>query len=126
MDRTLRKAKRANMRRQDRNLTAWKRLLARRRLCVDIATTTPRRICVDRDNPTCTGRASDGIGYTSRSVRLYRHETPDNGTALVRRMVVSRSAEFITVFGGACAQEMGKQHVACYQRNYRGRRSRRP
>ena len=50
-------------------------------------------------------------------MRLYRHDTPENGPVLVRRMVVARAAELITVFCTQCAEEMNTRQVACYQRN---------
>ena len=36
---------------------------------------------------------------------------------LLRRMVVARAAELITVFCTECAREMNTRQVACYQRN---------
>ena len=36
---------------------------------------------------------------------------------LLRRMVVARGAELITVFCTECAREMNTRQVACFQRN---------
>ncbi len=60
--------------------------------------------------------ASDAERLSS-SVRLYRHDTPESGPVLIRRMVVARAAELITVFCTACATEMETAQVACCQRN---------
>ena len=115
MDRTLRKAKRGNRRRQERNLTAWQALSPDGTTC---------RFCRhDETTHLCTSsqphfyRPATEAERHSRSVRLYRHETPDSGPVLLRRMVVARGAELITVFCVACAKEMGTRQVACFQRN---------
>ena len=67
--------------------------------------------------PTILYRPATDDENHSRSVRLYRHEIPGNGPVLLRRMVVARAAELITVFCARCAEEMGTAQVACYQRN---------
>ena len=115
MDRTLRKARRGNRRRQDRNLTAWKSFSPDGSNCRYCEHDASAHLCTS-GQPMFYRPATDAERH-SRSVRLYRHETPDNGTMLVRRMVVARSAELITVFCVACAEELGTRQVACYQRN---------
>ena len=115
MDRTLRKAKRGNRRRQDRNLAAWKSFSPDGDTCRYCRHASSAHLCTS-GQPMFYRPATDAERQ-SPSVRLYRHETPDNGTMLVRRMVVARSAELITVFCVACAEELGTRQVACYQRN---------
>ena len=115
MDRTLRKANRGNRRRQERNLTAWQAFCPDGdtcRYCPHVAST---HLCTS-SQPHFYRPATDAERH-SRSVKLYQHETPENGPVLVRRMVVARSAELITVFCTACAEEMSTRQVACYQRN---------
>ena len=48
---------------------------------------------------------------------LYRHNLPENGSALVRRMTVANKAELITAYCVACAESIGTHQVLCYQRN---------
>ncbi len=115
MDRTLRKSRRGNRRRQERNLTAWQGFSPDGTTC---------RYCPhDSSTHLCTSaqpvfyRPATEAERRSRSVRLYSHDTPDNGAVLVRRMVVARAAELITVFCTRCAEEMNTRQVACFQRN---------
>ncbi len=48
---------------------------------------------------------------------LYRHNMPDGGSVLVRRITVVNRAELITAYCTACAESMGTSQVLCYQRN---------
>ena len=107
MDRTLRKAKCGNRKRQERNLTAWQAFSPDGTTC---------RYCPhDETTHLCTSsqphfyRPATGAERHSRSVRLYRHETPDSAPVLLRRMVVARGAELITVFCTQCAR--GDEHA---------------
>ena len=115
MDRTLRKAKRGNRKRQERNLTAWQAFSPDGTTCRYCSHDETTHLCTS-GQPVFYRPASDAERH-SRSARLYRHETPENGPVLLRRMVVARSAELITVFCTKCAEEMKTAQVACYQRN---------
>ena len=115
MDRTLRKSKRGNRRRQERNLTAWQGFSPDRDTCRYCAHDASTHLCT-AGQPHFYRHATDAERL-SRSVRLYQHETPENGPVLLRRMVVARSAELITVFCTACAREMNTAQVACFLRN---------
>ena len=115
MDRTLRKARRGNRRRQERNLTAWQVFSPDGTNCRYCPHDETTHLCAS-GQPHFYRPATDAERH-SRSVRLYRHETTENGPVLLRRMVVARGAELITVFCTQCAQEMGTAQVACYQRN---------
>ena len=48
---------------------------------------------------------------------LYRHNPPEGGSVLVRRMTVANRAELITAFCTACAESMKTDQVLCFQRN---------
>ena len=115
MDRTLSRAKRGNRRRQERNLTAWRGFSPDGSACRYCPHVASAHLCTS-SQPHFYRPATDAERH-SRSVRLYKHETPENGPVLVRRMVVARAAELITVFCTACAREMATPQVACYQRN---------
>ena len=118
MDKTLRKARRGNRRRQERNLTAWQGFSPDGTTCRYCPHDSSTHLCTS-GQPTFYRPATDAERH-SRSARLYRHETPENGPVLVRRMVVARAAELITVFCVDCAEEMGTAQVACFQRNTAG------
>ena len=115
MDRTLRKASRGNRRRQERNLTAWQGFSPDGDTCRYCRHEAATHLCTS-GQPHIYRPATDDEKH-SRLVRLYRHETPGNGSVLLRRMVVARSAELITVFCAKCAEEMNTKQVACFQRN---------
>ena len=118
MDKTLRKASRGNRRRQERNLTAWQGFSPDGSTCRYCRHDSTTHLCTSAQ-PMFYRPATDAERH-SRSIKLYRHETPENGPVLVRRMVVARAAELITVFCTACAEEIGTRQVACYQRNTAG------
>ena len=115
MDRTLRKSERGNRRRQERNLTAWHGFSPDGNTCRYCKHNSSTHLCTS-GQPIFYRPATDAE-RKSASIRLFRHETPENGTVLLRRMVVARAAELITVFCTECADEMGTRQVACYQRN---------
>ena len=115
MDRTLRKSRRGNRRHQDRNLTAWQGFSPDGATCRYCKHDHTAHLC-SSSQPHFYRPATNAERH-SRSVRLYRHETPENGQVLLRRMVVARAAELVTVFCVACAREMNTRQVACYQRN---------
>ena len=115
MDKTLRKAKRGNRRRQERNLTSWQALSPDGTTCRFCRHDETTHLCTS-GQPIFYRPATDAERH-SRSIRLYRHETPENGPVLLRRMVVARGAELITVFCTRCAEEMNTRQVACFQRN---------
>ena len=115
MDRTLRKARRGNRRHQDRNLTAWQSFSPDGSTCRYCAHDSTAHLC-SSSQPHFYRPATDAERNSTSSM-LYRHETPENGPVLLRRMVVARAAELITVFCTACARQMNTRQVACYQRN---------
>ena len=115
MDRMLRKSKRSNRRRGQRNYAAWQRFSPDGSAC---------RFC-PHDNTThlCSSaqphffRPATDAEERDPSIMLYRHELPEGGSTLVRRVVVANRAELITAFCTACAAEIGTEQVICYQRN---------
>ena len=114
MDRTLKTAKRSSKRRRNRNSGAWRRFSHDGKTC---------RFCPhDGTTHLCSSgqphfyRKATRQEATDPSVMLYRHHMPQGGSILVRRMVVAKSAEIISAFCSACAQEIGTTQVLCYQR----------
>ena len=123
MDRTLKRAKRRNKRRIERNHGAWQRFCPDGIHC---------RYC-PHDNS--QHLMSSGQPHFFRPateaerrdpyVMLYRHNPvsstgqalPEGGSVLVRRMTVAKRAELITAFCTACAEGMRTDQVLCFQRN---------
>ena len=115
MDRTLKKAKRSNKRRRERNGGAWQRFSpdgVRCRYCKHdgsqhlLSSGQPHFF-----RPVTESERRDP------SVMLYRHTLPEGGSVLVRRMTVANRAELITAYCVPCAESMGTPQVLCFQRN---------
>ena len=115
MDRTLRKAKRNNKKRGQRNRGAWERFCPDGIHC---------RYCkhdglqhlVSSGQPHFF-RPATAVERRDPSVTLYRHILPDGTSTLVRRMTVANRAELITAYCVPCAESIGTAQVLCYQRN---------
>ena len=115
MDRTLKRAKRNNRRRDQRNHGAWRRFAPDGNVC---------RFC---EHDGAQHLVSSGQPHFFRpateaerrdpSVMLYRHRLPGGGSMLVRRMTVANRAELITAYCVACAEPMKTDQVLCFQRN---------
>ena len=115
MDRTLRKAKRNNRRRGQRNSGAWERCCPDGIHC---------RYC-GHDGSQHLGssgqphffRPATEAERNDLSLMLYRHRLPEGGSVLVRRMTVANRAELITAYCVPCAESIGTSQVLCYVRN---------
>ena len=123
MDRTLKKAKRHNKRRGQRNYDAWRRFSPDGKTC---------RYC-PHDNTEHLMSSGQPHFYRPATeaerrdpwVRLYRHDPvsstgqalPEGGSVLVRRMTVANRAELLTAYCVACAESIGTAQVLCFQRN---------
>ena len=115
MDRMLKRAKRHSKRRGQRNYAAWRLFSPDGKTC---------RYCPhdNTEHLMSSGqphfyRPATEAERRDPSVQLYRHNLPDGGSALVRRMTVAARAELITAFCTACAESIGTHQVLCYQRN---------
>lgn len=115
MDRTLRPAKRRNRRRIRRNSDAWERFCPDGRTC---------RFCRHDGSKHLTSsgqphffRPATEAERGDPHLRLYRHNLPEGGSVLVRRITVANYAELITAYCTACARSMGTHQVLCFQRN---------
>ena len=123
MDRTLKRAKRNNKRRGQRNHGAWQRFSpdgqtpypVRGRLCRYCEHDGSKHLC--RSGQPHFFRPATEAERRDPTVMLYRHTLPDGGSMLVRRMTVANHAELITAFCVACAESIGTHQVLCYQRN---------
>ena len=114
MDRTLKRAKRSSKRRNHRNVGAWRRFSPDGTTCRFCEHDGSAHLCASAQ-PHFYRRATEAERGDPR-VTLYRHDTPEGGSALVRRVVVANHAELITAFCTACAEEAGTAQVLCYQR----------
>ena len=115
MDRTLKKAKRHNKRRGQRNYAAWQRLSPDGKTC---------RYCphYNTEHLMSSGqphffRPATAAERREPHLMLYRHNLPEGGSALVKRMTVANRAELITAYCTPCAASMKTGQVLCYQRN---------
>ena len=114
MDRTLKRAKRSSKRRNHRNVGAWRRFSPDGTTCRFCEHDGSAHLCASAQ-PHFYRRATEEERGDPR-VTLYRHDTPEGGSALVRRVVVASHAELITAFCTACAEKAGTSQVLCYQR----------
>ena len=104
MDRTLKRAKRSSKRRNHRNVGAWRRFSPDGTTCRFCEHDGSAHLCASAQ-PHFYRRATEEERGDPR-VTLYRHDTPEGGSALVRRVVVANHAELITAFCTACAEAM--------------------
>ena len=115
MDRTLRKAKRGNKRRGQRNHGAWERFCPDGKTCRYCPHDGSQHL-VSSGQPHFFRPATE-TERRDPSVTLYRHMLPEGGSILVRRMTVANRAELITAYCVPCAESIGTHQVLCYQRN---------
>ena len=111
MDRTLKRAKRSSKRRNHRNAGAWRRFSPDGTTCRFCEHDGSAHLCASAQ-PHFYRRATEEERGDPR-VTLYRHDTPEGGSALVRRVVVANHAELITAFCTACAEEMQTSARCC-------------
>ena len=123
MDRTLKRTRRHNKRRGQRNYAAWQRFSPDGKKC---------RYCPhDNSQHLMSSGQPHFFRPTTEAERrdpylmLYRH-TPvsstgqalqEGGSVLVRRITVASRAELITAYCTACAESMKTDQVLCFQRN---------
>ena len=115
MDRTLKRAKRRNKRRRERNHGAWERFSLDGKTCRYCSHDGSEHLC-QSGQPHFYRKATE-VEERDPSVMLYSYTLPQGGSALVRRMTVANRAELVTAFCTACAESIGTHQVLCYQRN---------
>ena len=115
MDRTLKRAKRNNKRRRERNYGAWQSFSPDGVHCRYCKHEGAQHL-ISSAQPHFYRPATEAE-RRDPSVMLYRHTSPQGGSTLVRRMVVANRAELITAFCVACAESIGTHQALCYQRN---------
>ena len=115
MDRTLKRAKRNNKRRGQRNHKAWQRFAPDGKTCRYCEHDGSLHLC--QSGQPHYFRPATETERRDPWVMLYRHTLPEGGSMLVRRMTVAKPAELITAFCTSCAESIGTGQVLCYQRN---------
>ena len=115
MDRTLKRAKRNNKRRGQRNHGAWQHFAPDGKTCRYCEHDGSLHLCQSAQPHFF--RPATEAERRSPSVMLYRHGLPGGGSMLVRRMTVANRAELITAYCTACAAIIETGQVLCYQRN---------
>ena len=114
MDRTLKRAKRRNKKRIQRNSGAWERFCPDGIHCRYCGHDGSKHL-LSSGQPHFYRPATEAERRDPH-LMLYRHNLPEGGSVLVRRMTVASRAELITVFCTACAESIGTAQVLCYQR----------
>ena len=114
MDRTLKTAKRKNKRRSNRTRGAWRRFSPDGTTCRYCSHDGSKHLCTS-GQPHFYRKATEAEAKDP-TVMLYRHNLPQDGSVLVRRVIVASHAEIVTAFCTACAQSMKTGQVLCYQR----------
>ena len=115
MDRTLKRAKRNNKRRGQRNHGAWLRFAPDGKTCRYCEHDGSLHLC--QSGQPHYFRPATEAERRDPWVMLYRHTLPDGGSMLARRIIVANRAELITAFCAACAEIIETGQVLCYQRN---------
>ena len=115
MDRTLKRAKRNNKRRGQRNHGSWQRFAPDGMTCRYCEHDGSLHLC--QSGQPHFFRLATEAERRNPSVMLYRHRLPEGGSMLVRRMTVANRAELITAFCTSCAEGIRTGQVLCYQRN---------
>ena len=115
MDRTLKRAKRKNKRRIERNHGAWEGFSPDGIRCRYCDHDGAQHLC--RSGQPHFFRPATEQERRDPSIMLYRHRLPEGGSMLVRRMTVANRAELITAYCTACAESIGTHQVLCFQRN---------
>ncbi len=114
MDRTLNPVKRGNKRRQARNRKAWQLYSPDGDKC---------RFCPHgaADHLTSSRqphfyRLATEAERRDPFEKLYRHDLPEGGSVLVKRIVVANRAELLTAFCQTCAADKDTSQVLCFVR----------
>ena len=115
MDRMLKRAKRRNKKRIERNSGAWERFSPDGKTCRYCKHDGSKHL-MSSGQPHFFRPATE-VERWDPHMQLYRHTLPEGGSMLVRRMTVASHAELITAFCVACAEGIGTPQVLCYQRN---------
>ena len=115
MDRTLKRAKRNNKRRGQRNHGSWQRFAPDGMTCRYCEHDGSLHLC--QSGQPHFFRPATEVERRNPSVMLYQYTLPEGGSALVRCMTVASRAELVTAFYTACAESMKTDQVLCYQRN---------
>lgn len=115
MDRTLKRAKRRNKRRVQRNSGTWERFCPDGVHCRYCKHDGSKHL-LSSGQPHFFRPATEAERRDPH-LMLYRHTLPEGGSLLVRRMTVANRAELITAYCTACAESMGTSQVLCFQRN---------
>ena len=123
MDRTLKRAKRRNKKRVERNSGAWGRFCPDGIHCRYCKHDCSKHLLSSGQphfyRPATAAERRDPylMLYQHNPVSSTGQALPEGGSALVRRMTVANRAELITAYCAACAESIGTHQVLCYQRN---------
>ena len=116
MDKTLRKARRANIKRRQKNVRAWRRFALDGGICPYCGHDGCSHLTVAVQphfyRPATPEESGDG------RVTLYTHRIGAERVILVRRIAVARDADIVTAYCTTCATRLRTSQVLCFQQTH--------
>ena len=116
MDKTLRKARRPNIKRRQKNVRAWKRFALDGGMCPYCRHDGSAHLTVAIQPHFYRPATTEECG--SRSVTLYTHRVGEKGLILVRRISIARDADIVTAYCSTCATRLRTSQVLCFQQTH--------
>ncbi len=116
MDKTLRKARRASVKRRQKNVRAWRRFALDGSICPYCGHDGGSHLTVAKQphfyRPATPEESGDG------RVMLYTHRIGADRVILVRRITVARDADIVTVYCTTCASRLRTSQALCFQQTH--------
>ena len=116
MDKTLKKARRPNMKRRRKNVHAWRRFALDSGICPYCGHDGGSHLTVAIQphffRPATPEERGDG------RVTLYTHPIGADRAMLVRRIAVARDADIVTAYCSTCARRIRTGQVLCFQQTH--------
>lgn len=116
MDKTLRRARRASIKRRQKNVRAWRRFALDGGSCPYCGHDGGSHLTV-AIQPHFYRPATPEEGQDSR-VRLYTHDIDAERVILVRRITVARDADIVTAYCKTCATRLRTGQALCFQQTH--------
>ena len=114
MDKTLKKARRANAKRRQKNVRAWRRFAPDGGICPYCGHDGGSHLTVAIQphfyRPATPVERGDG------RLTLYTHHIGAERVILVRRIAVARDADIVTAYCATCAKRLRTSQALCFQR----------
>ncbi|MYD36311.1 MAG: hypothetical protein F4X20_04740 [Dehalococcoidia bacterium] len=116
MDKTLKKARRASVKRRQKNVRAWKNFAFDGGICPYCGHDGGSHLTVAIQphfyRPATPEESGDG------RVTLYTHRIGPDRVVLVRRITVARDADIVTAYCTTCANRLRTSQALCFQQTH--------